>query len=172
MRAAFLDRDGVLNHSVMREGIARAPYTLSEFRLMPGVPEGIGQLKENGFLIIVVTNQPDVARGWVDRRSVEEVNLRLKELISYDDLKVCFHTEKDNCDCRKPRPGMILESAAQWNVDLTASFMVGDRYSDIEAGRSAGCRTILLGPGDDRPSVEPDFRAKNFLEAVDQIISS
>jgi D-glycero-D-manno-heptose 1,7-bisphosphate phosphatase len=147
-KAVFLDRDGVLNQTIFRMGKPRAPYTLDEFHLCEGVQEGISLLKEGGYLLIVVTNQPDVARGWVSREAVDAVNGKLKELIEVDDILACFHTEKDQCECRKPRPGMLLEAARNYKIDLSSSWMIGDRYSDVEAGISAGCKTILIGEGD------------------------
>lgn len=166
-KAIFLDRDGVINKLIIREGKAQAPYTLEEFALYPGVEEALKMIKEAGYLAIIVTNQPDVARGWVKKESVEMVNARIKELLPIDDIKICFHTNADNCVCRKPLPGMLLEAAADWEIDLKESFMVGDRYGDISAGVKAGCRTILIGAGDaqgDHPS--PDHKAELLIDAM------
>jgi len=168
-KAIFLDRDGVLNQTVFRNGKPRAPYTLGEFALFPGVIEGIKLLKEKGYVLIVVTNQPDVARGWVSREAVDAVNKKLRELIPVDDIRICFHTEKDNCLCRKPRPGMLLEASREKNIDLTKSYMIGDRYSDVEAGLKAGCKTILIGPGDEKKEFTPDFQFNSLIEAAQKI---
>ncbi len=171
-KAIFLDRDGVLNQTIFRNGKARAPYTIEEFSLYPGVEEAITLLKERQYLLIVVTNQPDVARGWVSREAVEMVNNKIRDLIHLDDIKICFHTEKDNCQCRKPRPGMLLEAKSQWNIDIANSYMIGDRFSDVEAGKSAGCMTILIGEGDNVASeVKPDFQKMSLLEAAQMIAS-
>ena len=165
-KAAFLDRDGVLNQTIFKMGKPRAPYTLGEFSLLPGVYEGLLLLKEKNYLLVVVTNQPDVARGWVSKEAVETINQHLKELLPVDEIKVCFHTEYDQCLCRKPNPGMLLEAARQWNINLPESYMLGDRYSDIEAGKKAGCPTILIGEGDLPKTVQPDYQKVSLLEAA------
>lgn len=169
-KAIFLDRDGVLNKLIIREGKAQAPYTADEFALFPGVEEALKVIKDAGYITIVVTNQPDVARGWVNKESVELINDMIRDLLPIDDIKICFHTNSDNCECRKPMPGMLKEAAREWDIDLTSSFMIGDRYGDISAGNRAGCRTILIGEGDakgDHP--DPDFRADLLIDAVKYI---
>lgn len=166
-KAIFLDRDGVINQLIIREGKAQAPYTIEEFALYPGVEDALAIIKASGYLAIIVTNQPDVARGWVKKESVELVNNKLRELLPVDDIKICYHTNTDNCLCRKPMPGMLLEAAREWEIDLKSSFMMGDRYGDISAGVRAGCKTVLIGKGDtqgDHPS--PDHRAELLIEAV------
>lgn len=165
-KAVFLDRDGVLNQTIFKMGKPRAPYTLEEFSLLPGVFEGIQLLKDQNYLLIVVTNQPDVARGWVTKEAVEMINLHLKKILPVDEIVVCYHTEFDQCFCRKPNPGMLLEAARKWNIDLLESYMVGDRYSDIEAGKKAGCRTILIGEGDAPKTIQPDYQKVSLLEAA------
>lgn len=171
-KAFFLDRDGVLNQTIFRNGKARAPYELTEFKLFEGVEEAIGLLRKAGFKLIVVTNQPDVARGWVSKEKVDLVNNKIQELLEVDDIKVCFHTDLDNCNCRKPRPGMILEAGIQHQISLSESYMTGDRASDIEAGKNAGCKTILIGDGDEQQGSEPDYRFQSLLEAVNYILNS
>ena len=156
----------MINKTIFRFGKPRAPYTLDEFELLPGVVEGIELLRSHGFLLIVVTNQPDVARGWVSRDAVDEVNKKIHVLLQVHDLKACFHTDNDKCACRKPRPGMLLEAAEEWSIDLKKSFMVGDRISDIEAGKTAGCRTILIDDESEKDSMLPDYRASGLLEAA------
>lgn len=165
-KAVFLDRDGVLNQTIFRLGKPRAPYTLEEFSLLPGVEEGVALLKEMDFILIVVTNQPDVARGWVSREAVDMVNFRLREILPLDDLKACFHTEKDQCPCRKPNPGMLVEGTHEWGINTSISFMIGDRSTDIEAGKAAGCKTILIGQSDGTFPVPPDFECSSLLEAA------
>jgi D-glycero-D-manno-heptose 1,7-bisphosphate phosphatase len=165
-KAIFLDRDGVLNQTIFRNGKPRAPYTLEEFVLFDGVPQAITQLRNLNYLLIVVTNQPDVARGWVSRDAVDLVNNKLRELVLVDDIKICFHTDQENCQCRKPKPGMLLKATEEWDIDLTQSFMIGDRHSDIEAGKSAGCKTVLIGHADQSSSVVPDFQMNSLLEAA------
>lgn len=166
-KAIFLDRDGVLNKLISRSGKLQAPYTLSEFELFPGVVEALKLIKEKGYLAIVVTNQPDVSRGWVSMESVELVNDQIKRLLPVDDIKCCFHDNSAQCLCRKPLPGMLLEAASEWGIDLKKSFMIGDRFGDIKAGKSAGCFTVLIGEGDeqkDHPS--PDHRADSLINAM------
>jgi D-glycero-D-manno-heptose 1,7-bisphosphate phosphatase len=170
-RAVFLDRDGVINRTVFRDGKPRSPSLASELEYFPGVPEAVRSLRGAGFLAIVVTNQPDVARGWLALAEVEAMNRRVREELEVDGLKVCFHVEKDCCECRKPKPGMLLEAAREHGIDLSASYMVGDRYGDVKAGATAGCRTILVGPGDaqgDAPT--PDARVESLAEAAQWIL--
>ena len=143
-RAVFLDRDGVINRAVVRDGKSYPPATLDAFELLPGVKSTAQALRKAGFLIIVVTNQPDVATGVQQRAVVEAMHRRLLAEGICDDVKACYHTDADNCDCRKPKPGMLLESARQWRIDLTHSFMVGDRWRDVAAGKAAGCHTFFI----------------------------
>lgn len=170
-KAFFLDRDGVINQLIFREGKAQAPYSLEELALYPGVKEACLRIKESGYLVIIVTNQPDVARGWVKVESVEMINSKIKELLPIDDIKICFHTNSDQCLCRKPMPGMLFEAAREWEIDLLASYMIGDRYGDISAGVSAGCKTALVGPGDLQGNFPgPDYHVTSLLEAVRLIL--
>ena len=171
-KAIFLDRDGVINKLIMRGGKAQAPYTLEEFSLFPGVEEACLKIKEFDYLTIIVTNQPDVARGWVKSESVELINKKIMELLPIDDIKICFHTNSDNCLCRKPMPGMLMEAALHWGIDLQQSYMIGDRYGDISAGVNAGCKTILVGQGDAKGNhPNPDHMADSLLEAVSIILT-
>lgn len=165
-KAVFLDRDGVINQTIFRDGKARAPYVKEDFKLFAGVKEAIIDLKSQGFLTIIVTNQPDVARGWVSLEAVHMINHMIQELVPIDDIKICFHTDQDQCQCRKPRPGMLLEAARDWEIDLASSYMVGDRISDVEAGKAAGCHTILIGDGyQEKSSVLPDQQFTSLWEA-------
>jgi D-glycero-D-manno-heptose 1,7-bisphosphate phosphatase len=171
-RAVFLDRDGVLNRAVVREGRPYPATTLDEVEILPGVVDGVRQLKAAGFVLIVVSNQPDVARGILPRASVEAINEYLSERLPIDRFIMCYHDNGDNCDCRKPRPGMLLTGGREFNVDLSASFMVGDRWRDIEAGASAGCRTFFIDYGyDERRPLSSDFRVSSLQEAALIIIS-
>lgn len=168
-RAIFLDRDGVLNRTIFRNGKPRAPYTLEEFSLITGVEEAIEKLRREGFKLIVVTNQPDVARGWVSRGAVDLVNQKLFELLPLDDIEVCFHTDEDRCDCRKPQPGMLLTAAEKWNVNLPESYMIGDRNSDVLAGKRAGCKTVLVGENESDEEGS-DHQASTLLTALSFIL--
>ena len=150
-RAIFLDRDGVLNAAVLRAGVSSPPINLSEFRILPGVADACAHLRQAGFLLIVVTNQPDVRRGSSSLESVEAINREIRSSLPVDDIRVCYHDDIDQCSCRKPKPGLLLEAAADWQIDLSASFMVGDRWKDIEAGNRAGCRTVLIHDAEKPP---------------------
>ncbi len=169
-KAVFLDRDGVINHTIFRMGKPRAPYTLNEFQLFDGVIEAIALLKLHQFLLIVVTNQPDVARGWVSRESVERMNYEVQELLGVNCIKVCFHTEHDFCNCRKPQPGMLLEAASELSIDMKESYMVGDRITDIDAGISAGCRTVLIDESENFEHPRPHFQTNSLLKAAEWIV--
>ena len=143
-RAVFLDRDGVINEATVREGHPYPPANLEQFKLLPGVPETIESLRGAGFKIIIVTNQPDVATGVQSREVVESMHNELRALGLCDDIKVCYHTGADACGCRKPNPGMLIEAAREWQIDLSNSFMVGDRWRDVTAGKLAGCFTYFI----------------------------
>jgi D-glycero-D-manno-heptose 1,7-bisphosphate phosphatase len=135
-----------LNEAIVRNGKPYPPRDLSEFMITYGAPAALEKLKREGFLLIVVTNQPDIARGKVSRVLVDRINAQLAATLPLDAIEVCEHDD-EQCDCRKPKPGMILRAREKLSVDLASSFMVGDRWRDIEAGRRAGCRTILIGHG-------------------------
>lgn len=172
-QAVFLDRDGVLNRAPMREGKPHPPATVAELEVLPGVPEALARLREAGFRLIVVTNQPDVARGAQTREIVEAIHAGLLARgLAIDSFRVCYHDDGDHCDCRKPKPGLLVSAARAEDLDLAASFMVGDRWRDIEAGRRAGCRTVLIDysyAGDERS--QPDVRLRSLEEAADWIFA-
>jgi D-glycero-D-manno-heptose 1,7-bisphosphate phosphatase len=145
--AVFLDRDGVLNEVIIRHGKPYPPRDLSELVITRDAPAALEALKREGFLLIVVTNQPDVARGTVSRADIDKINAQLSAILPLDAIEVCEHDDKARCDCRKPKPGMILRAGEKFCVDLAGSFMLGDRWRDVEAGQRAGCRTVLVGDG-------------------------
>ena len=170
-RAVFLDRDGVLNRALVREGKPYPPAGPAELEILSGVAEACAALRQAGFLLIAVTNQPDVARGTQRREVVEAINQVLHTHLPLDDIRVCYHDDGDHCPCRKPEPGLLLKAARDWDIDLSASFMVGDRWKDIEAGRRAGCKTIFVDYGyAEREPDSPDHRASSLMEAVDWIL--
>jgi len=146
-RAVFLDRDGVINRPIVREGKPYPPRDLSQLEILPGVPDAMRALKAAGFELIVVTNQPDVARGTMSRETVEAINARLMDELPLDEVLTCFHDDADGCNCRKPRPGLMLQMQDERGIDLAHSFLVGDRWRDVEAGRNAGCRTVFIDWG-------------------------
>jgi D-glycero-D-manno-heptose 1,7-bisphosphate phosphatase len=172
-RAVFLDRDGVINCALTRDGKPYPPTRLSQFKILPDVPEACAKLKQAGFLLIVATNQPDVGRGTLKQKVVEEIHAFLCRQLPIDRVEVCYHAgkSKSDCDCRKPRPGMLLRAARELGIDLTRSWMVGDRWRDIDCGHAAGCRTILIDYGyDEALRRAPDFRAQSLLEAAHLIL--
>ena len=149
-RAVFFDRDGILNQVVLRGGgagggvVIGSPRALAEFTLTEGAAEVVSRLRRAGYLIFVVTNQPDIERGLLDPAELESMSAILREKVGVDEVVVCPHDDAAGCRCRKPKPGMLEELAARWGVDLGASYMVGDSWRDVEAGRAAGCVTVLL----------------------------
>lgn len=145
--AAFLDRDGVIVRSEVIDGKAYAPRRLEDLRLLPGAAESVRRLKSYGFLVVVVTNQPDVGNGFVERSLVEAMHEKLHAKLLIDHIEVCYHAQSAGCTCRKPKPGMLHTAAQKLSIDLAASFMVGDRVSDLEAGSTAGCRTVFIDRG-------------------------
>lgn len=169
--AVFLDRDGVLNESfVGADGVPRPPAGLAQFAVVEGAAEACRRLGELGFLRIVVTNQPDVARGAQRREIVEAIHERLRDEVQIDDIRVCYHDDVDLCECRKPSPGLLVSAAADWGIDLAASYMIGDRWRDVEAGERAGCATVLIDTHEHKPlKVEPTARVDSLAMAVDWI---
>jgi len=171
-RAVFLDRDGVINRAIVREGKPSPPATLEELEILPGVVEALIRLKAAGFVLVVVSNQPDVARGTTAREAVETINAKLAEKLPVDDFRMCYHDSGDGCDCRKPKPGMLLGAARDHGIDLSSSFMVGDRWRDIEAGKRADCRTMFIDHGyDERQPEACDYRVKSLADATEIILS-
>ena len=170
-RAVFLDRDGVLTRSIVREGRPYAPTSLEEFELLPRVTEEVGRLQRAGFCLVVVTNQPDLSDGKLARTVLDEMHERLRKVLRLDDIKVCPHQDAHGCPCRKPRPGMLLEAAREQSIDLPRSFMVGDRWRDVSAGKAAGCKTIFIDCGYAETLLDrPDFVVASLTEASEIIL--
>lgn len=170
-RAVFLDRDGVINRAVVHDGKPYPPATLDDFTIDDGVPAAIERLRAAGLWIVVVTNQPDVATGRQRRDVVEAMHARLISAALCDAIQVCWHSAGDGCTCRKPRPGMLLQAADDWGIDLGRSFMVGDRWVDVAAGRAAGCYTFWIDRGYAEPAADaPDALVGSLPEAVDRIL--
>jgi D-glycero-D-manno-heptose 1,7-bisphosphate phosphatase len=170
--AAFLDRDGVIIRAAIRAGRPYPPTSSQELEILPRVPEALQALKARGYSLIVVTNQPDVARGTTSRESVEAIHQRLMRELDLDAILTCFHDDADGCDCRKPQPGLLFKAAADFGIDLASSFMIGDRWRDVEAGRRAGCRTVFVDCSyqEKRPS-SCDVRVESLFAAAKIILA-
>ncbi len=171
-RAVFLDRDGVINRSIVREGKPYPPASLGEFEFLPGVTEACRLLKEAGFLLVVATNQPDVGRGTQRQAVVEEIHRHVCDTLPIDRVEVCYDGGDRPSDFIKPAPGMLLRAARELEIDLARSFMVGDRWRDVDCGLAAGCVTIFIDYGyREKLRGQPDFRVSNLLEAASLILS-
>jgi D-glycero-D-manno-heptose 1,7-bisphosphate phosphatase len=169
--AVFLDRDGVLVESTVRDGVPQSARSLAQLEILPGVARACERLRAAGFILVVVTNQPDVARGTLTADTVEEMHRALQQRLPLDEIAVCFHDDADGCDCRKPQPGLLLAAAERWRVDLASSFLVGDRWRDVEAAHRAGCRAIFVDRGyAESIASEPDATVRNLEEAAEWIL--
>jgi D-glycero-D-manno-heptose 1,7-bisphosphate phosphatase len=153
-RAVFLDRDGVINEAIRRDN-KPFPPELNELRITPGAPDALLALRTAGFALLVVTNQPDIARQTRSQRDVDAIHQRLAEQLPIDGFYVCPHDDDDRCDCRKPLPGLLVRAAQERGIDLSASFMVGDRWRDISAGHAAGVSTVFIDYSYDEPRPDP-----------------
>lgn len=172
-RAVFLDRDGVINRALERDARPYPPTSLAEFEILPEVPQACHRLKTAGFLLVVATNQPDVGRGTLKQEIVEAIHAHMLSKLPIDRVEVCFHPGKgaSDCDCRKPKPGMLVHAARELGIDLSKSWMVGDRWRDIDCGDAAGCRTVFIDRGyAEELKKKPTFFARNLAEAADIIL--
>lgn len=171
-KAVFLDRDGVLNKALVRDGKPFSPMTVNEVIIPPDVPGALDRLRQRGFRLIMVTNQPNISRGSQSREAVHAINRYLQETLRLHAIEICEHDDGDNCDCRKPKAGMLLRAAERDRIALAESYMIGDRWRDIEAGRRAGCLTILIGDGygEELPST-PDAVVGTLNAAADWIVA-
>lgn len=173
-RAVFLDRDGVIVIPEFRDGRSFAPRRLEDYRFYPEADAALARLKQAGFLLIVVSNQPDVGHGRIEQGVLAEMHRRLQARFPVDAVVACCHRQDEACQCRKPKPGMLLDSARAFGISLTGSFMVGDRASDVEAGRAAGCRTVFIDL-DYTSEHKPDnatYAVRSIGEAADVIIAA
>ena len=174
-RAVFLDRDGVINLVAVRNGTPHPPSHVEEFELYEDVPDGCARLKAANFLLVVITNQPDVGRGTQSREAVEAMNLKMQSALPLlDRIEICYHAGErygEPCRCRKPRPGLILRAATELNIDPKRSYVIGDRWRDVDCAHAAGCRAILIQRGYKETLREaPDFTVANFNEAVSAVL--
>lgn len=171
-RAVFLDRDGVIVVPEFRDGRSFAVRRLEDFRFYDEAADCLGRMKAAGFLLVVATNQPDVGNGLIERSVVEEMHRRLAASLPVDTVEVCYHRREDNCECRKPKPELLRRAADRFGIDCSRSFMIGDRGSDVAAGRAAGCTTIFidLGYHGERPD-RPDHTVSSLAEATRIVLS-
>lgn len=174
-RAIFLDRDGVLNRPVVRGGRPFPPSTVEAFELYDDVISGCARLKAANFLLIVVTNQPDVGRGKQSRETVEAMHFKMQSALPWlDRIEICYHAgeaHSEPCDCRKPRPGLVLRAAAELKIDLAASYVIGDRWRDVDCARAAGCRSIFIERDyEESLRTSPDFTVRSFNDAVNTLL--
>jgi D-glycero-D-manno-heptose 1,7-bisphosphate phosphatase len=172
--AVFLDRDGTLNLQVIREGKPYPPATREEFRLFADVAQSCHQLHAAGYVLVVATNQPDVGRGTQSRETVEAMHSKLRSLVpEIDHIEVCYDPGRgESSGRRKPEPGMILDAAAELGLDLTRSWLIGDRWRDVDCGKRAGVRTVFLDFGYDEALREtPDFIVNSFAAATAIILA-
>ena len=166
-KSVFLDRDGVINKVYIKDGLPRSPNSSNELKILPGVRESIIKLKKLNFICLMVTNQPNVSRKKIDKNNVIQMNNFLKNEIALDDIFVCYHDDSDNCNCRKPKPGLLLQAGKKWDVDFKKSFMIGDRWKDIQAGEKVGCKTIFLDyKYNEKKPKKPDFVSDSLLNAA------
>lgn len=164
-RAIFLDRDGVINKAIIQNGRPFSPRNIDVFEIFPEVEETLRRFRDLGYMNIIATNQPDIARGLMSLETLNEMHDIIRAGSPIDDIFVCPHDDSDACLCRKPKPGMIIEAAKKWNIDIKSSYFIGDTWKDIHAGKSAGCTTILL----DRvynQGLECDYKVDSLLQAI------
>lgn len=165
-RAVFIDRDGVVVRAIPRPGFTwpTAPFSFDEFIMEDGVEGAIRLLQDRGFLCILVSNQPDVAYGHISHQEWRRIQNKVEEL-GFDDVFLCRHTREDNCECKKPKPGMLVQAAARWDIDLSRSYMIGDTVNDVLAGKAAGCKTVLISTTYNKQLVS-DLAAGSLYEAT------
>jgi D-glycero-D-manno-heptose 1,7-bisphosphate phosphatase len=169
-RAVFLDRDGVLTAPVLRRGRLRAPLSLDTFHPYPWAGAAVRDLRNAGLLCFVVTNQPELATGELDPETLLAMHDVLRQDVAVDGVYVCPHVDDDLCHCRKPHPGLLRQAARDWDLDLERSFIVGDRWRDIAAGRAAGCRTLLVA-GPEHGPARPHHRVDTLVDAATTILT-
>lgn len=170
--ALFLDRDGVINRSIVRAGKPFAPLRLGELEIIPGVAEALLRMRECGFLNVVVTNQPDIATGRQHLEILGEMHSHLMSELAIDAVKVCMHVDADRCACRKPKPGLLRDAARELSIDLSSSYMVGDRWRDIAAGQQAGCKCFFIDYDyDEKRPDQPYIAVRSLAEVAELVLS-
>ena len=169
-RAVFLDRDGVINRAIVRGGKPYAPRSIDTLEILPGVADALQQLRNAGFLNVVITNQPDVGAGEVAQTAIEAMHAYLRNRLALDAVRVCYHTQLQNCDCRKPKPGMILSASRELGIDVSRSFLVGDRWRDVGAAHAAGCTALFIDYRYSEKAPDKPYLAVNSLAEAAEII--
>lgn len=169
-KAVFLDRDGVLNRVPIVNGVPSSPSELSELQIIDKVGEAIARLKASGFIPVIVTNQPDIARGKATLDAVTQINRTICEVLEIEHLYMCLHDDHHKCKCRKPLPGLIIKASTDLRITLNESFMVGDRWKDISAGQAAGCKSFFIDYSyrENKPS-RPFVKVTSLYEVADLI---
>jgi len=172
--AVFLDRDGIINSVMLSDGKPCPPFCLADFEILPGTITSLSRLADFGFVLIGVTNQPDVARGIQSREMVEAFNRIIQSRLPVREIFVCYHDSADHCECRKPRPGLILQAAIKYGLDLSRSWMVGDRWKDISAGQAVGLKTIFVDYhyGEIYEGASADFTIEDTIYLADIILKN
>jgi D-glycero-D-manno-heptose 1,7-bisphosphate phosphatase len=172
MLAVFLDRDGVLNRALVKEGKPYPPSSMEELEILEEARLGCALLRDHGFRLICVTNQPDVARGTARIDQVLDFNTYIRDQLGLDAVKICPHDDVDECTCRKPLPGLLLEAAGEFEIDLCRSYMIGDRWRDVDAGQAAGCFTVFVDRDyRERKPDGPNHTTHSTLDAARWIVS-
>ena len=172
-KAVFLDRDGVINRAIVRDGKPYPPVSIAEIEILSNVLEALTALHIAGYMLIVVTNQPDVARGKLSKETVERIHEHIANILPIDEFYTCYHDDKDLCNCRKPLPGLLINAANKFGIDFEKSYMIGDRWRDIGAGQNAGCKTIFIDYcyNERRPD-SFDYRVASLAEAANIILEA
>lgn len=168
-KAIFLDRDGVTNRAIMRNGKPSSPWKFEEFKLLPNVQKYLKKFKEMGFLNIIFTNQPDIRRGFLKIEDLKKMHKLIEEKLPVDDIKFCPHDDSDNCSCRKPKPGLILQAVKKWSIDLKKSYVIGDSWKDTGTGKAAGCQTIMIKRKYNKDLKDYNFKVNSLKEAIEII---
>lgn len=171
-RAIFLDRDGVLNRSEVRNGKPYAPRRLEDFEILPDVPDACKKLVNAGYLLIVVTNQPDIGNGLVDPAVVDAMHKQLQKALPLTAIYTCPHKQTDGCTCRKPAPGLLLQAKTTHEIDMAQSYMVGDRKSDVEAALAVGVTPVFIDyKYIETGEIGATVRVANLAEAASYILT-
>ena len=169
-KAVFLDRDGIINEPIVKGGKPFSPESVEQFKFCSGISELSNQLVDCDFILFIVTNQPEVARGTILKRKVEEIHDHIRSALPIKEIMSCYHDDQDNCECRKPKPGAIINACRRYFLEPEKSYMIGDRWKDIDAGNAAGCKTIFLDRGyNERKPTTQNYTVSSIKEVVDII---